>query len=35
MVAALPPLTDEQIDGLCEVITNARIRREAARKPTT
>jgi hypothetical protein len=27
-VLALPPLTDEQIDALCEVITNSRIRRE-------
>jgi hypothetical protein len=27
-VLALPPLTDEQIDGLCEVIANARIRRQ-------
>jgi len=27
-VLALPPLTDEQIDALCEVITNARIRRQ-------
>jgi hypothetical protein len=24
----MPPLTDEQIDALCEVITNARIRRQ-------
>ena len=28
-VLALPPLTDEQIDALCEVIANARIRRQA------
>lgn len=25
-VAALPPLTDDQIDGLCEVINNYRAR---------
>ncbi len=31
-VAALPPLTDDQIDGLCEVINNYRAgRRRAAR----
>jgi hypothetical protein len=28
-VAALPPLTDEQIDALCEVIIAARKRRQS------
>jgi hypothetical protein len=26
-VATLPPLTDEQIDALCEMINNQRVRR--------
>src|SRR5262249_57082277 len=29
-VLALPPLTDDQIDALCDVIINARIRRDTA-----
>lgn len=29
-VDALPPMTDEQIDGICEVITNARATWRAA-----
>lgn len=29
-VLALPPLTDEQIDALCAVIVNARLRRQAS-----
>jgi hypothetical protein len=33
-VAALPPLTDEQIDSLCEVINNYRARRRRAPAPT-
>jgi hypothetical protein len=32
-VLALPPLTDEQVDALCEVITNARVRRQADTTP--
>ena len=31
-VLALPPLTDDQVDGLCEVIINARTRRDAANR---
>ncbi len=30
-VAALPPLTDEQIDALCEVINNQRARHRRTR----
>jgi hypothetical protein len=30
-VAALPPLIDEQIDALCEVINNQRVRRRRTR----
>jgi len=30
-VAALPPLTDEQIDALCEVINNQQARHHRAR----
>jgi hypothetical protein len=33
-VAARPQLTDEQIDGLCEVIHNARTRRRRATRAT-
>lgn len=33
-VAALPPLTDEQIDGLCEVINNYRARRRRNTRAT-
>jgi hypothetical protein len=32
-VAALPPLTDEQIDALCEVIIAARKRRQRRISP--
>lgn len=32
-VAALPPLTDEQIDALCEIIIAARKRRQHQTEP--
>jgi len=32
-VAALPPLTDEQIDALCEIIIAARKRRQRQTEP--
>jgi hypothetical protein len=32
-VAALPPLTDEQIDSLCEIIAAARKRRQRSTEP--
>lgn len=32
-VAALPPLTDEQVDALCEIIIAARKRRQGQTEP--